>query len=72
MEKQGHQVTDLPVYTNRPNTNATKVNLEEYDKVIFTSPTTVEAFKNLYNSQNTNHLLIIAKGKTTYEAIQTI
>ena len=72
LEKQGHQVTDLPVYTNRPNTNATKVNLEEYDKVIFTSPTTVEAFKNLYNSQNTNHLLIIAKGKTTYEAIQTI
>ena len=69
---QGHSVTDLAVYTNTPNDDAEKQDLSQYDKVIFTSPSTVEAFKRLYSDENITHLLLIAKGKTTYEALQTI
>lgn len=68
----GHKVTDIAVYTNRPNLDAVRLDLSKVDKVVFTSPSTVEAFKTLYGTEISNHLLLIAKGKTTYEAIQTI
>lgn len=68
----GHKVTDIAVYTNRPNPDAVRLDLSKVDKVVFTSPSTVEAFKTLYGTEIPNHLLLIAKGKTTYEAIQTI
>ncbi len=68
----GHKVTDIAVYTNRPNPDAVRLDLSKVDKVVFTSPSTVEAFKTLYGTKIPNHLLLIAKGKTTYEAIQTI
>lgn len=72
LQQHGHTVTDIPVYTNTPNPNAIKVNLADYDKAVFTSPSTVEAFKEIYSQEESKHLLLIAKGKTTYEAIQTI
>ena len=72
LEKQGHRVTDLAVYTNTPNPKAIKQDLTAYDRVLFTSPTTVEVFRQLYADAETNHLLLIAKGETTYEAIQTL
>lgn len=68
----GHKVTDIAVYTNRPNLDAGRLDLSKVDKVVFTSPSTVEAFKTLYGTEIPNHLLLITKGKTTYEAIQTI
>ena len=70
--EQGYEVTDLPVYTNKPNREAVKQDLTKFDKVLFTSPSTVEAFKQLYGENISKHLLFIAKGKTTYEAVQTI
>lgn len=69
---QGHVVEDIPVYTNRPNTEAQPIDLSKVDKVIFSSPSSVEVFKNLYGNNVPKHLLLIAKGKTTYETIQTI
>ncbi len=72
LRSQGHSVTDLPVYTNTPNSAAVRQDLSQYDKVLFTSPSTVEAFRALYGEEIPKHLLLIAKGKTTYEAIQTI
>ena len=69
---QGHVVEDIPVYTNRPNTEAQPIDLSKVDKVIFSSPSAVEVFKNLYGNDVPKHLLFIAKGKTTYETIQTI
>ncbi len=72
LRSQGHTVTDLPVYTNTPNSAAVCQDLSQYDKVLFTSPSTVEAFRALYGEEIPKHLLLIAKGKTTYEAIQTI
>ena len=72
LEASGHNVTDLPVYHNIPEPNPVIQNLQDYDKVVFTSPSTVEAFKAIYKAEDTKHLLLVAKGKTTYEAIQTI
>lgn len=69
---QGHVVEDIPVYTNRPNPDAQPIDLSKVDKVIFSSPSSVEVFKNLYGNNVPKHLLLIAKGKTTYETIQTI
>lgn len=69
---QGHVVEDIPVYTNRPNADAQPIDLSKVDKVIFSSPSAVEVFKNLYGNDVPKHLLLIAKGKTTYETIQTI
>ena len=72
LRASGHEVTELTVYHNIPNLDAEKQNLDKYDKVIFTSPSTVEAFRNIYTKEESKHLLMIAKGKTTYETIQTI
>ena len=69
-----HEVTDLAVYTNTPNKEAVKQDLTQYDKIVFGSPSGVEAFRSLYTTEEINGYngLIIAKGETTYEAIQTI
>ena len=71
-----HEVTDLPVYSNRPDKQAVKQDLTQYDKILFSSPSGVEAFRDLYGITEDKELqfdgLIIAKGETTYEAIQTI
>ncbi len=72
LQVQGHVVKDIPVYTNRPNPDAQPIDLNKVDKVVFTSPSTVEAFKQLYGDNIPKHLLLIAKGDTTYETIQTI
>jgi uroporphyrinogen III methyltransferase/synthase len=71
-----HEVTDLPVYSNRPDKDAVKQDLSQYDKILFSSPSGVEAFRDLYGITEDKKLqfdgLIIAKGETTYEAIQTV
>ncbi len=71
-----HEVTDLPVYSNRPDKDAVKQDLSQYDKILFSSPSGVEAFRDLYGITEDKELqfdgLIIAKGETTYEAIQTV
>ncbi len=69
-----HEVTDLAVYTNTPNKEAVKQDLTQHDKIVFGSPSGVEAFRSLYTTEEINGYngLIIAKGETTYEAIQTI
>ena len=71
-----HEVTDLPVYSNRPDKDAVKQDLTQYDKILFSSPSGVDAFRDLYGITKDKELqfdgLIIAKGETTYEAIQTV
>lgn len=69
---QGHMVADVPVYHNLPNPDVRRADLTALDKIIFTSPSTVEAFISLYGRQIPQNLLLIAKGKSTYEALQTI
>lgn len=61
-----HEVTDLPVYRNIPNAEATAQNLAAVDKIVFTSPSTVEAFRALYPDADLTDKLLVAKGKTTF------
>lgn len=64
-----HDVTDLPVYHNRFNDKAVAQDLSEYDKIVFTSPSTFEAFRRLYPNADLTNKLLVAKGKTTYQFI---
>lgn len=68
----GHEVTEPTAFRNIPTPDARKQDLDKYDKVVFTSPSTVEAFRSIYTDEESRHLLMIAKEKTTYETIQTI
>jgi uroporphyrinogen III methyltransferase/synthase len=70
LESIGHRVTDVPVYTNTVNTEAERVDLSRFDKIIFTSPSCVEAFVQLYGSLPEKTLLT-AKGKTTANKLKT-
>jgi uroporphyrinogen III methyltransferase/synthase len=67
----GNIVTDLPVYTNEINSAAQKVELSEFQKIIFSSPSGVEAFKKLYG-EFPSKVLLVAKGETTKEKLKTI
>ncbi|MDO4164796.1 MAG: uroporphyrinogen-III C-methyltransferase [Bacteroides sp.] len=60
----GNDVTDLAVYENQPNEKAVKVDLSLYEKILFSSPSGVEAFKKLYTNFP-NATLLVAKGNTT-------
>ena len=46
-----HEVTDLAVYSNTPNREAVKQDLSQYDKIVFGSPSGVEAFRSLYTEE---------------------
>jgi uroporphyrinogen III methyltransferase/synthase len=65
----GHDVTDLTVYRNIPNESAERVDPRKYTKVIFSSPTGVEAFINRYAALP-DGILYVAKGKTTAEKVK--
>jgi uroporphyrinogen III methyltransferase/synthase len=62
-------VTDLTVYRNTPNDEAALVNPNEYTKIIFSSPTGVEAFINRYTTLP-DGILYVAKGRTTAEKVK--
>lgn len=62
--KCGYKVTDLPIYSNRQNPEAVKVNLKDFDKIIFNSPSSVEAFINIYGELPSD-MMLVAKGETT-------
>jgi uroporphyrinogen III methyltransferase/synthase len=65
----GNSVTDLPVYRNTPNGEATKVDLSHFRKIIFSSPSCVDAFVRLYG-ELPPEVLLTAKGKTTLEKLK--
>lgn len=73
----GNFVTDIAVYHNTPNPEARQVDLNIFDKIVFSSPTGVEAFINLYKKLPED-ILLVAKGPTTTiklrenETLQTI
>lgn len=59
-----NSVTDVPVYKNSVNDTAEKINLENIQKIIFTSPSGVDAFTEIYG-QIPSGIQLVAKGKTT-------
>lgn len=69
LEKLGNRVTDLTVYENCPNESAARVDPAGCDKILFASPSGVEAFKKKYKDFPEG-VLLVAKGKTTAHKIQ--
>ncbi|MEG2855292.1 uroporphyrinogen-III C-methyltransferase [Bacteroides sp.] len=79
LEQIGNQVTNLVVYENTPHPEVVKVDLSHYDKILFSSPSGVESFKNRY-IHLPDGIPLVGKGKTTsnklkkelYETFQRI
>ncbi|MDR0575074.1 MAG: uroporphyrinogen-III C-methyltransferase [Tannerella sp.] len=69
LQALGNQVTDVPVYENSVNTKAEKVELSDFQKIIFSSPSGVEAFRLLYG-ELPEGIQLIAKGNTTENKIK--
>ena len=65
----GNDITDVAVYENKVNTKAQKVELSDFHKIIFSSPSGVEAFRLLYGDFPEG-IPLIAKGKTTENKIK--
>jgi uroporphyrinogen III methyltransferase/synthase len=68
LKRQGHHVVDLAVYENHLNDAAEQVDLKAYRKILFSSPSGVEAFTKKYGTLPESTLLI-AKGKTTQDKL---
>ncbi len=60
----GQEVVDLPVYLNQPNEQAEKVDIHQIDKILFGSPSCVQAYRKLYGALPEG-VLLVARGKTT-------
>ena len=64
----GNQVFDIPVYYNTQNEKTTVQDLSVYDKIVFSSPSGVDAFMDIYK-EIPSDIEIITKGKTTASAL---
>ena len=69
LARMGNHVTDLPVYNNLENEAAEKADLTQFHKIIFSSPSGVEAFKRVYG-ELPEGILLVARGKTTENSIK--
>lgn len=64
LEKLGNQVIDLPVYRNTVRKEAKKINLAQFQKIVFSSPSGVDAFMQIYG-EIPSGVQLVARGKTT-------
>ncbi|MDO4930541.1 MAG: uroporphyrinogen-III C-methyltransferase [Bacteroidales bacterium] len=64
LRAQGHCVTHLTVYANRPAPDAPRVDLAQFEKILFASPSGVGAFCQKYTTLPVATLLV-GKGDTT-------
>ncbi|MDR1809763.1 MAG: uroporphyrinogen-III C-methyltransferase [Prevotella sp.] len=71
LAKQGHLVFDIPVYINEINSAVPKTDLASVDKIVFSSPSGVDAFTQLYGEVPEGKQLI-TKGKTTEKRLRTV
>ncbi len=67
----GNRVTDVPVYRNTVNEEAERINTTLFQKIIFASPSCVEAFIELYGKLPDN-MQLVAKGSTTKNKIKEV
>jgi uroporphyrinogen III methyltransferase/synthase len=70
LEKLGNKVLDIPVYNNIINEEAKKTDLSQFQKIVFSSPSGIEAFVQLYGSLPLG-IQLIAKGKTTEKKLRS-
>lgn len=64
----GHKVTALPVYNTVMPDNIIRHNLDEFDGVVFTSPSTVDNFIRFYG-QVPQHLKVLTRGRETLKRV---
>ncbi|MDR1667436.1 MAG: uroporphyrinogen-III C-methyltransferase [Bacteroidales bacterium] len=69
LQKMGNRVIDFPIYDNVVNDEASPIDLTQFRKIIFPSPSCVDAFEQFYGSIP-NGIPLIAKGKTTEERLK--
>lgn len=69
LEAMGNEVTDIAVYHNTANPNPRRVDLSAYDKIVFSSPSGVDAFKEIYGGLP-DATLLVAKGSTTFKHLE--
>jgi uroporphyrinogen III methyltransferase/synthase len=67
--QMGNEIIDIPVYSNTLNEAVEKVDLSSFQKIIFSSPSGVEAFTQLYGKIPMG-IQLIAKGETTERKLQ--
>lgn len=65
----GNDILDMPIYKNSINTEAAMVDLSRIDQIVFASPSTIDAFIELYGYIPTN-VKLVTKGKTTEEYLK--
>ncbi|MDR3260847.1 MAG: uroporphyrinogen-III C-methyltransferase [Tannerella sp.] len=68
--KLGNEVVDVSVYKNTVNEDAEKNDLSRFRKIIFSSPSCVDAFTQIYGKIPSG-VQLIAKGKTTNERLKS-
>jgi uroporphyrinogen III methyltransferase/synthase len=71
LKQLGNSVTDIPVYSAEPNARATVHDLSKFRKIIFSSPSTVDAFVQLYG-QLPEGIQLVGRGKTTAQKLQSL
>jgi uroporphyrinogen III methyltransferase/synthase len=71
LQAAGHAVTDLTVYRNLPVDDAPTVDLARFAKVVFSSPSGVDAFVRKYHGLPSG-LLYVAKGETTSQYLNDL
>ncbi len=71
LRQLGFEVDCVTAYINRMPEHPKKVNLDEIDRIVFTSPSTIDNFVSLYGALPENKELI-TRGPITEQHLQTI
>ena len=67
---QENVVDDVPIYTNKVNDKADRVDLASFQKIVFTSPSCIDAFIEHYGNLPEG-VQLVARGKTTDKRIKS-
>lgn len=70
LQKTGNRIIDVPIYDNVVNEEGAPPDLARFRKIIFSSPSCVDAFEQIYGALP-DGVPLIAKGKTTEERLRT-
>lgn len=69
LRRQGFILQDIPVYINSYNPSAHPEDLSKFSKIVFSSPSCIEAFIKLYGALPTDKQLV-GRGESTYQALK--
>lgn len=72
LEQLGNRVTDLALYENRVKSDAIRVDLSLYEKIRFSSPSGVAAFKAIYGELPAGIPLVAKGARTSYKLKQEL